>query len=80
VTGGPWIPDDLPAQRTLDAYLELLRTERPEPGRALARRTVRTARWQRSVRAPLRVVGLLAGALFDGVTKLVGSLGREANP
>jgi hypothetical protein len=80
VTDGPGLPGDPPAQRSLDAYLELLRTERPEPGRALARRTVRTARWQRSLRAPLRVAGLLAGALFDGVTKLLGSVGRGANP
>lgn len=66
------------AERRLDEHLELLRTTPPQPGRALARQTVRTARWQSAVRAPLRVVGLIAGALLDGMSRLFGSGSREA--
>lgn len=70
--GGP------PAERRLDEHLELLRQGPPEPGRTLRRRTVRTARWQRAIRAPLQIVGLIAGALVDGVAQLLGTGGRGA--
>ena len=60
------------AERRLAEHLDLLRTDRPQPGVALARRVVRTARWQRVVRAPLRVVGMIAGSLLDGIMRLVG--------
>ena len=56
-----------PAERRLDEHLEALRTGAPEPGTSLVRRVVRTARWQRAVRAPLRVVAMIAGALLDGL-------------
>ena len=37
-----------------------------------AARVVRTARWQRAVRAPLVFAGLLASAAGDGVRSLTG--------
>jgi len=59
------------AQRRLAEHLELLRTDRRQPSLALSGRVVRTARWQRFARAPLRVIGMLAGSLLDGITRLV---------
>lgn len=59
------------AERRLAEHLELLRAERLEPGVALARRVVRTARWQRYARGPLRVAGMIAGSLLDGLMRLV---------
>jgi hypothetical protein len=60
------------AERRLAEHMSLLREEAPEPGRALVRRVVRTARWQRSVRAPLRVAGALAASVIDGLGALLG--------
>ncbi len=59
------------AERRLAEHLELLRTDRRQPSLALAGRVVRTARWQRVARAPLRVIGMLAGSVLDGITRLV---------
>lgn len=59
------------AERRLADHLELLRADRPEPGTALAPRVVRTARWQRVARAPLRVIGMIAGSLLDGIVRLM---------
>ena len=59
------------AERRLDEHLELLRADRPEPSKELVRRVARTARWQGAVRAPLRVMGNIAGALVDGILRLV---------
>jgi len=72
-------PRDLtPAEeRRLARHLELLRADHPQPGTALARRVVRTARWQRVARAPLRVVGMIAGAFFEGLLRLVASGERK---
>lgn len=59
------------AERRLAEHLELLRTDRRQPSLALADRVVRTARWQRVARAPLRVMGMLAGSVLDAITRLV---------
>lgn len=64
------------AERRLDEHLEPLRREGPEPGQELAIRVVRTARWQRALRAPLRVIGLLAGAFADGLAGLIAGRRR----
>ena len=66
-----------PAERRLDEHLELMRVVGPEPGRGLVRRIVRTARWQRAVRAPLLVVGMLAAAAAEGLLRLLGSDARR---
>ena len=78
IGGGEPPEERSPAERGLDQHLELLR--RPgaeEPGRSLVQTVVRTARWQRAARAPLRVAGMIAGALFDGVLRLVAMGGRR---
>lgn len=59
------------AERRLAEHLELLRADRRQPGVALTRRVVRTARWQRAVQAPLRVAGMIAGSLLDGILRLM---------
>ena len=71
-------PDRTPAERRLDEHPELLRVEPAEPGKALVVRTVRTARWQRVLREPLRVAGMIAMAAFRGLTELLGAGRRSA--
>jgi hypothetical protein len=73
--------DDEPtaAERSLAQHLALLRDEPPRPAPALAGRIVRTARWQRAVRAPLRVAGLLAASLTEGVGILLGRRERRGS-
>ncbi len=61
-----------PAERRLDEHLGLLRVEGPQAGRDLVRRVVRSARWQRIVRPALRVAGMIAGSVLDGLGALVG--------
>jgi len=77
VSAGP--PSDAagPAERRLDQHLEALRTGAPESGTSLVRRVVRAARWQRVVRAPLRVVAVIAGAVLDGLAALAGGRRRS---
>ncbi len=65
-----------PAERRLGEHLELVRVGGPEPGRSLVRRIVRTARWQRALRAPLLVAGMIAAAVVDGLRRLVAPAGR----
>jgi hypothetical protein len=62
-----------PAARQLETYLDSLRTNPPHPDADLASGIVRRARWQRTIRAPLRAAGTLVAALVDGVTILLGS-------
>jgi hypothetical protein len=62
-----------PAARQLDTYLESLRTNPPQPDADLASGIVRRARWQRTIRAPLRAAGTLVAALVDGITIFLGS-------
>lgn len=60
------------AERRLDEHLELLRDGEPEPDRHLARRVVRSARWQRAVREPLRVVGMIGASVLAGLGAVLG--------
>ena len=61
------------AERGLERYLESLRDDPPRPGAELVPRVLRSARWQRTVRAPLRAVGNLVATLADGLEALFGS-------
>lgn len=74
MSAGP--PEPTPAERRLDEHLELLRSDQTGLGHSLAARTIRTARWQRAVRGPLRVAGMIAAAVLDGLG-LVGRGGRR---
>lgn len=56
-----------PAQRAAAEHFALLRDHTPEPGRSLAVRVIRTTRWQRAVRAPLRIAALIAASVLDGL-------------
>lgn len=60
-------------EQRLYEHLELLRATPVRPSTALAPRVVRAARWQRAVRAPLRVAGMIAAAFLDGVVGLFAS-------
>ncbi len=65
-----------PAERRLDEHLAVLRASPPQPGQELAPRVLRDARWQRVVRAPLRVAGMIAAAAIDGLAGLIGGRRR----
>ncbi len=68
-------PDEqlTPPQRAAAEHLGLLRDDAPEPGRSLAVQVMRTTRWQRALRAPLRIAALIAASVLDGL----GVLGRR---
>ena len=68
--------DATPAEARLRGHLELLRAEDPGTRVALRENVVSAARWQRALRAPLRVVGLIAAAIGDGVGMLIGARAR----
>jgi hypothetical protein len=73
-------PEEIsPATQRLEVYLKSLRDDPPRPGADLAPAIVRRARWQRTIRAPLRAAATLVAALADGVTILVGA-GRGRQP
>jgi hypothetical protein len=57
-----------PAQRAAAGHLELLRADPPSPGATLARRVMRTTRWQQALRAPLRVVAMIGGSVLDAMS------------
>ena len=65
-------PDSGPsaANRSLGEHLRLLRRGAPDLGGTLVPRVVPTARWQRAVRGPVRVAGMIAGAAVDGLLTL----------
>ncbi len=67
-----------PAERAVGAHLVVLRTETPPADRALIRRVVATARWQRALRAPLRLAGVFLSALGDALGPLLGRRSRRA--
>ena len=69
-------PSD-PGGTRLLGYLEELREDPPETDRPLSGRVHRSARWQQAVRAPLQLIGSLAGALVDGISGLVGPARRS---
>jgi len=61
-----------PAERRVSGFLRGLAEDAPVPGASLAAGVVRKARWQRTVRTPLRAAGGLAAALVDGVRMALG--------
>lgn len=67
-----------PAERRLDEHLELLRVDQPAGHRSLVHRVIRTARWQRALREPIRMAALIAGAMIDGLRVLTGGRRRSA--
>lgn len=70
-------PPSPAAERRLDEHLALLRPGESEaPERSLVARIVRRARAQQLLRAPLRVAGMIAAAVFDGVATLLGGSRR----
>jgi hypothetical protein len=71
-TSPPADDDLLPAERRVAELLGALRSDPPRSSTALTRRVVRTARWQAAVKPPLRAVGMLASALYDGAKLLFG--------
>jgi hypothetical protein len=58
------------AERRLSQHLELLRTSPPTGGAQLVPRVIRGVRWQRAVREPLALVGMVASAVVDGLALL----------
>jgi hypothetical protein len=74
-------PDErTPAERRLDEHLELLREDESEgdDGRSLTRRIVSTARWQRTLRAPVAAVATVVGSVADGLFALLGGRRRRS--
>jgi len=72
-------PPPTPAEARLGALLTPLRETGPEPGHALAVRIVRSARWQRGLRAAIAVVTRFAGAAGGiGRMFLVRRAGRSS--
>ena len=69
-----------PAERALADHLAMLqRTEaEAQDDPSLVRQIVRTARWQKAVRAPLRVVGMIGAAALDGLLAFAGAGRRRS--
>ena len=65
--GDPSADELTPAERGLVKHLELLRASPPTSTPQLVPRVIRGVRWQRAVREPLVLVGVVATALFDGL-------------
>ncbi|MCP9488965.1 MAG: hypothetical protein MSC31_03720 [Solirubrobacteraceae bacterium MAG38_C4-C5] len=61
-----------PAERELVSHLAVMAVEPRRFDRALSRRVVGAARWQRAVRAPLRLAGVFVSALRDAIGPLLG--------
>ena len=62
---------DGPAERALEERLEVVRALSPRADAGLAAAVVRAARWQRAVRAPLILGGLLARSAVEALGLLV---------
>jgi hypothetical protein len=56
-----------PGERRLSQHLELLRASPPTGAPQLVATVIRRVRWQRAVREPLVLVGVVATALLDGL-------------
>ena len=68
MNGEPEAGEDLtPAQHAAARHLALLREDPPRPGMGLARRVLVTTRWQKAIRAPLRIVAMIAGSIRDAL-------------
>ena len=63
------------AEERLVSLLSLLRAAGPRSGATLTGRVMRTARWQRRVRGPLRATGGLAAAIGDALGSLLRVVG-----
>jgi hypothetical protein len=61
-----------PAERRVAEHLALLRVDPPTAPTALVRRIVRSVRFQRLLRQPLRVAGMIATAAVAGAVALLG--------
>jgi hypothetical protein len=61
------------AERALALQLQVVRDHPPAAGADLAARVLRTARWQRALRAPLLVGAMLANAVGEGLRVLLGA-------
>lgn len=61
-----------PAERRLVEHLEIVKASPPPAGGSLVRRVVRSARVQRALREPLRLVSTIAGTVVDGLAGLLG--------
>jgi hypothetical protein len=68
--GDPPADELTPAERRLTEHLELLRASPPTGGPQLVPRVIRGARWQRAVREPMVLVGMVASAVADGLALL----------
>jgi hypothetical protein len=69
--------EDGPAEARVAEHLALLRVDAPGPSAALVRRVMRSARLQRLLRQPVRVVGMIAAAVVTGVAALLGARRRS---
>ena len=56
-----------PAERRLTQHLELLRASPPTGTPQLVTAVIRGVRWQRAVRDPLVLVGVVASTVLDGL-------------
>jgi hypothetical protein len=65
-----------PAEERLRQHLRLLREDTDQVDASLTERVVRAARWQRALRTPLRLAGVLAAALGEGIVVLLGGRAR----
>ncbi len=65
-------PEELsPAERRLERHLDLLR-DAPDAPASLTEQVLRSARWQKAIRAPLISIAHLAAASIDTVRLLLG--------
>jgi hypothetical protein len=73
MNAGDSAADELtPAERRLTQHLELLRASPPTAAPQLVATVIRGVRWQRAVREPLALVGVVASAVVDGLALLFG--------
>lgn len=71
-------PDELtPAEHALREQLQVLQDDRPTSSETLTPRIIRAARWQRSLRRPVLVIGSADGAIIDGIRLLLRSSERS---
>jgi hypothetical protein len=70
--GDPPTDDLTPAERRLTQHLELLRASPPTAAPQIVATVLRGVRWQRAVREPLALVGVVASAVLDGLALLFG--------
>jgi hypothetical protein len=68
--GDPPVDDLSPAELRLTQHLELLRASPPTGAPQLVASVIRGVRWQRAVREPLALVGVVATAMFDSLALL----------